>query len=139
MSKVPSPMSNVKCRVIRRRTLVATQRLSTLDVRLWTLRLFESFHDDQLGFGGRLTKSFRFSVFGRTPPGFRLIHGRELGDDQALRRPFAFEVFNLAAAHKKTAAVHSERRRHHLLVVFVSNRIFYFNFDNDVSGHLASP
>ena len=70
--------------------------------------LRHSLDNDHLRCRGRLTQSFRFSIFFRVPPFLRSLHRRELNHDKTLGRPAAFEVFNLATANQKASTVSGE-------------------------------
>src|SRR5262249_1909988 len=95
----------------------------------------DPFGDDQLRLGGRPAKRAGIGVLGRRPPRLRLLHARELDDDEALRRPRAFHRVGLAAADDETAAVLLDARRHHRLVVLVSRRVLHVHLHDDIGSH----
>src|SRR6185437_7698500 len=68
----------------------------------------------------------------------RLLDARELENDDALRRPAAFQRLGLAAAHDELSAVARDRGAGKGLVALVSLCVGDVDFDDDIAGHVYS-
>src|SRR6476661_7479943 len=92
-------------------------------------------NDEDAAHGGALAYFHRFSVLGGLVEGARFVETLELDHDDAFRAPIALEIFRLAAAYEKLAAILGKGCTDQLAVFFVPGRVFDLDRGYQIGGH----
>jgi hypothetical protein len=101
-------------------------------------RPLDPLRDYQRGLRSLLPDRFRLRVFAGPPPGFRLLHARELEDDEPFGLPRTFQHVRLPAPREIPTAVLFDRGAGEVLVARVLGWVRYLDVNDDVGRHLRS-